>query len=119
MQLDIFHYHDFLKPGFRNYKFRATIPREFLLKSHIDLLRVIQKFLTCEGRFDKVRQYHFRLLMNFTSKKPLNLPFYLLRSLVKMDDRVQLRKEKGDALLFQFSLIKLLVLEELRKRTQD
>jgi len=47
MQLDLSHYHDFLKPEFRNSKFGATIPREFLLKSHIDLLRVIQIFFTC------------------------------------------------------------------------
>jgi hypothetical protein len=119
MQLDLSHYHDFLKPEFRNSKFGATIPREFLLKSHSDLLRVIQRFFTCEGRFNKVYQYHIRLLMHFTSKKPLNLPYYLFRSLGKMADRVQLRKEQGDASLFHFSLIKLLVLEELRKRNQD
>ena len=119
MQLDMSHYHDFLNPKFRNSKFGATIPREFLLKSHSDLLRVIQKFFTCEGKFDKVRQYHIRILMHFTRKKPLNIPFYLFRSLGKMANKVHLRKQQGDAILFNFSLIKLLVLEELRNRNQD
>jgi hypothetical protein len=119
MQLDLSYYHDFLKPKFRNTKFGATIPREILLESHSDLLRVIQRFFTCEERLNRVYQYHIRILMHFTGKKPLNLPYYLFISLGKMDDKVQLRKEQGDASLFHFSLIKLLVLEELRKRNQD
>jgi hypothetical protein len=57
--------------------------------------------------------------MHFTGKKPLNIPYYLFRSLGKMADIVQIRKEQGDASLFHFYLIKLLVLEELRKRNQD
>jgi hypothetical protein len=57
--------------------------------------------------------------MHFTSKKPLNLPYYLFRSLGNMAGILQLRKGQGDAIIFHFSLIKLLVLEELRKRNQD
>jgi hypothetical protein len=57
--------------------------------------------------------------MHFTGKKPLNLPYYLFRSLGKMVDRVQVRRDQGEPSLFHFSLIKLLVLEELRKRNQD
>jgi len=40
-------------------------------------LRVIQRYFTCEGRFDRVYQYHVRLLMHFTGKNPLNFPFDL------------------------------------------
>jgi hypothetical protein len=107
-----------LKPEFRNIDFGATIPREILLENHSNLLRVIQRFFTCEGRFTRVYQYHIRLLMHFTGRKPLNLPYYLFRSLGKMVDRVQVRKDQGEPSLFHFSLIKLLVLEELRKRNQ-
>jgi hypothetical protein len=57
--------------------------------------------------------------MHFTGRKPLNLPYYLFRSLGKMDDIVQVRKDQGEPSLFHFSLINLLVLEELRKRNQD
>jgi hypothetical protein len=57
--------------------------------------------------------------MNFTGRKPLNLPYYLFRSLGKMSDRVQVRKDQGEPSLFHFSLIKLFVSEELRKRNQD
>jgi hypothetical protein len=111
MQLYLSHYHDFLKAEFRNSK--------FLLEIHSDLLMLIQRFFTCQGIFNKVCQYHIKIIMHFISKNPLNLPYYIFRSLGKMDDIVKLRKEQGDAILFHFSLIKLLVLEELRKRNQD
>jgi hypothetical protein len=57
--------------------------------------------------------------MHFTGKKTLNLPYYLFRSLGRMADIVQLRKEQGDVSLLNFSLIKLLILEELRKENRD
>jgi hypothetical protein len=119
MQLDLSYYHDFLKLESRNTDFGATIPRELLLEIHSNLLRVIQSFFTCEGRFTRVYQYHIRILMHFTGKKPLNLPYYLFRSLGKMADRVQVRIYQGEPSLFHFSLIKLFVLEELRKMKQD
>jgi hypothetical protein len=58
MQLYMSYHHEFLKLEFRNTKFGATMPREFLLESHSDLLRVIQRFFTCEGIFNRVYQYH-------------------------------------------------------------
>jgi hypothetical protein len=119
MQLDLSYCHEFVKPEFRNTDFGATIPRELILENHSNFLRVIQRFFTCEERFTRVYQYHIRLLMHFTSRKPLNLPYYLFRSLDKMDDKVQVRKYQGEPSLFHFSFINLLVLEELRKRNHD
>jgi hypothetical protein len=91
MPLDPVFYTDFLKPKYKKQKFGATIPRECILEHYEKLLRVVQRYFTCEGRFDRVYQYHIRLLMHFTGKNPLNLPFYLYRSLGKMADKVQAR----------------------------
>jgi hypothetical protein len=102
MQLDLSYHHEFLKPEIKNTKFEATMPRYFLLESHSALLRVIQRFFTCKGRFTRVYQYHIRILMNFTNKKPLNLQYYLFISMGRMDDRVQLRNEQENASLFHF-----------------
>jgi hypothetical protein len=113
MQLDLAYYHEFLKPKFRNIDFGATIPREFLLENHRNLFTVIEMFFTCEGIFTRVYQYHIRLLMHFTGRKHLNLPYYLFRSLGNMDDDVQVKKGQGEPNLFHFSLINLLVLEEI------
>jgi hypothetical protein len=119
MPLELMFYIDFLKPQYRKQKIGATIPREYVLEPYEKLLRVIQRYFTCEGRFDRVYQYHIRLLMHFTGKIPLNLPFYLYRSLGKMADKVQARVDQLKSILFHFSLVKLLVVEELRKINRD
>jgi hypothetical protein len=83
------------------------------------MLRVIQRYFTCEGRSYKVYQYHIRLLMHFTGEIPLNLPFYLYRSLGKMANKVQAKTDQLKSSLFHFSLVNLLVVEELRKMNRD
>lgn len=57
--------------------------------------------------------------MHFTRRKPLNLPYYLLRSLNKMADKVQAKGSQNEPSLFHFSLIKLSVKKELEKRDQS
>ena len=58
--------------------------------------------------------YHFKLLLHFIGKISIDLPFYLFRSLSKMCDKVQLRKEAYETSLFHHGLIKLIVLHELQ-----
>jgi hypothetical protein len=94
MPLDTSCYIDFIKPEYRNRKIGASIPSEYLLEPFEKLLKIIQKYFTCEGRFDKVHQYHIRLLMHFTGRSPLNLPFFLCRSLGKMADNVQAKADQ-------------------------
>jgi hypothetical protein len=57
--------------------------------------------------------------MHFTGKIPLKLPFYLYRSLGKMADKFQARDDQLKRSLFHFSLVKLLVVEEIRKLNMD
>jgi hypothetical protein len=90
-----------------------------MLEHHDQLLRVIQRYFTCEGKFNKVYLYDIRLLMHFTGKKALNLPYYLCRSLGKMADKVQAKSKQVEPNQFHFSLIKLLVLKELKKTNRE
>ena len=46
-------------------------------------------------------------------KRSLDLPFYLYRSLTKISDKAQVKKEGNETYLFHHGFIKLLVLEEL------
>jgi hypothetical protein len=50
--------------------------------------------------------------------KPLNMPFYLLKSLTKMASKVQAKPQKASNSLFHHGLIKLIVLEELNRRNK-
>ena len=60
--------------------------------------------------------YHIRLLLHFLSNIKMNVPYYLLRSIGKMSDRVQAKSKDVDSSLFHFGLIKMLVYEELGKK---
>jgi hypothetical protein len=51
-----------------------------------DLLAIVKQFIMCEGRFGLVFLYHLQLLMSFIDF-PLNMPYFLLRSLYKMGKR--------------------------------
>jgi hypothetical protein len=82
-------------------------------------LKIIRRYFTCEGRFDRVYPYHIRLLMHFTGKNTLNLPFFLCQSLGKMADNVQAKADQLRNNLFHFSLINMLVVEEVRHLNKD
>jgi hypothetical protein len=53
--------------------------------------------------------------MHFTCSKSLNLPYYIFRILGKTVDNVQDKYDQVEPNVFHFHLIKLLVLEELKK----
>jgi hypothetical protein len=80
------------------------------------MLRIIQRYFTCEGRFNTIYQYHIRFLLHFNGKFEMNVPLYLLRSIGKMSYRVQSKSNAMDTSIFHSGLIRMLVFEELRKR---
>ena len=77
------------KPNMDITIFRKGIPSSELKSKWRNFLVIIQKFVTCEGRFRCVSFYHIRLLMNFFEEHEMNLPYFLLNSLKKMSRNVQ------------------------------
>jgi hypothetical protein len=63
-----------------------------------------------------IYQYHIRLLLHFIGKDLMNIPYYLLRSMGKMDDRVQAKSNAMDTSVFHYGLTRMLVMKELNKR---
>lgn len=118
-KIDINPCKEFLKDEFVNEDLSKVVPESYVKEYYAHLLTCIQKYLTCEGRYNKVYSYHFKLLLHFTGKVSIDLPFYLFRSLSKMYDKVQLRKEDCETSLFHHGLIKLLVLDGLQKVNID
>jgi hypothetical protein len=115
MPLDVLCYEEFIKPGCLNGKVEAGIPSRYLQEPFQKFLRAIRKYFTCERRFDRIHPHHIRLLMDFTGRKPLNLPFFLHRSLQEMADNVRAETNQPKKKLSHVSLIKLLIVEELRQ----
>jgi hypothetical protein len=114
MPLDVLCYEEFIKPDCLNGKVEAGIPSRYLQEPFRKLLRAIRKYFTCEGRFDRIHPHHIRLLMHFTGRRPLNLPFFLHQSLREMADNVRAETNQPKKKLSHVSLIKLLIVEELR-----
>jgi len=110
---------EFLKEQYVNEDLTKAVPRNYIKEHYALLLTGIQKYLTCEGRYTKVYSYHFKLLLHFTGKASIDIPFYLFRSLSKMCDKVQLKKDDCETSLFHHGLIKLLVLDSLQKIGRD
>jgi len=96
----------------------AGAPRCCITKENDELLKVIQRYFTCEGRFNMVYAYHnhIRLLMHFKGVKALNLPYVLHRSIGKMAGKIQENLKNFESHLFHYGLIKLLIVKELGKR---
>jgi hypothetical protein len=76
-----------------------------------DLLAIVKQFITCEGRFGLVFLYHLWLLMSFIGF-PLNMPYFLLRSLYKMGKRF--RRQRSDSSLSHHGLIKIILVHPLQ-----
>ena len=73
-------------------------------------------YITCEGRYNRAMIYHFKLMNHFTGKSPLNLPFYLHRSLAKMAHEVKAQPTKIARSLSHRGLIQILIQEVLKRR---
>ena len=80
------------------------------------IIEPILVYITCEGRYNRVMIYHFKLMNHFTSRKPLKLPFYLHKSLTKMAHQVKAQPTKITARLSHHGLIQLIVQELLQRR---
>jgi hypothetical protein len=112
-------FRSYLKPEHKCITLKKDIPRSYLEEKWQRFLKAIQVYITCEGRYSRVMFYHFKLMNHFTGRCPLNLPFYLHKSLTKMTHQVQAIPSKVQSRLSHHSLIKLIVFQELQKRDRS
>jgi hypothetical protein len=111
-------FRSYLKPEHKSLIWKKDIPMSFLEDKWQKLLKSILVYITCEGRYYRVMIYHFKLMNHFTSKTPLNLPYYLYRSLKKMAYQVQEKSSKVKGRIFHHGLITLMVCELLKRRNR-
>jgi hypothetical protein len=97
-----------LQPQYRKLQWSEGTSRSWLEPKWAQLLSILQRYLTCEGRYTIVFPCHARLLLHFKGNHLVNIPYFLLKSLKKMAEQV--RKEKDfRGSLFHFGLVKILV----------
>ena len=78
-------------------------------KEWIEPIRILQSYVTCEGRYSFVFKYHFRFLQHIVGISKLNLPFFFLRSLQKMSSRIKQHEDHTSQSIFHHGLIKLII----------
>jgi hypothetical protein len=104
------------KPEYQAIDLSKSMPRSQLIEQFDRILKIIQRYFTCEGRFSTLYQYHVRLLLHFTGKVEMNIPYYLLISIGKMSAKIKAKSKDVDSSLFHSGLIRMLVSEELGKK---
>jgi hypothetical protein len=107
---------DLFQPEYQANDLSKSMPRNQLIDQFDRLLKIIQRYFSCEGRFNTLYNYHIRLLLHFTGKVRMNIPYYMLISIGKMADRVQDKSKDVDSNFFHSGLIRMLVSEELGKK---
>jgi hypothetical protein len=80
-----------------------------------DVSYFVQRYITCEGRFTIVFNYHFMLLSHLHHGKFLNIPYFLLESMKLMASSVHQSKHP-QACVSNHGLIKLLVIHALEQK---
>ena len=79
----------YLKPEHRGMVWKKSVPSSWLEEKWQQMMKAIVVYLTYEGRYNRAMIYHFKLMNHFTSKSPLNFPFYLHRILGNMGHQVK------------------------------
>ena len=102
-------FRSYLKPEHRDVVWKKSVPSAWIEERWQQLLKAIVVYITCEGRYNREILYKFKIMNHFTGKSPLNLPFYLHRSLTKMAHQVKDQPTKIAGRLSHHGLIQLLI----------
>ena len=95
---------------------KKGIPRSWLIHPWDELAYLIQKFITCEGRFSIIYLYHIKLLQHLKGDCEINMPYFLLQSLSKMAKAVPKQGRNIEKSLYHCGFIKMIIIYELHKQ---
>jgi hypothetical protein len=106
----------YLKDGYKHKAWTKGMLVSYLDEEWQHLFKGIQLYITSEGRYDKLMMYHFKLMDHFSGKIPINLPYFLYHSLIKVCNRIRARPLSIKSTLCHLGLIKLIILQELKQQ---
>jgi hypothetical protein len=109
-------FRSYLLPVHKTMTWKKDIPMSYLELKWQTLLKAILVYITCEGRYNRVLYYHFKLLNHFTRREPLNLPYFFHKTLIKMEKQVKAQPTKVSSRISHQGLITLLVKEALHRK---
>ena len=106
----------FLKSQYSMVDWRSGIPSSWLKEDWQQILRVVQRYITCEGHFSIAHLYQMRLLTHISSDDPLDLVHSLYNSLLNMFKRYQKQPLSSPQYVYHCGLMKILVQHQLSKK---
>jgi hypothetical protein len=109
-------FRSYLLPVHKALTWKKDIPMSYLKLKWKTLLKAILVYITCEGRYNRVMYYHFKLLNHFTGREHLNIPYFFHRTLIKMSKQVKAQHTKVKRRISHQGLITLLVKEALQRK---
>lgn len=109
----------FLNAAYRSISWTKGVLQSCIEEHWYPLLTILQCLVTCEGRFANFFLYYIRLMVHFTEGRHLNIPYFLRLSLHKMAKRIQSYSKKPETALYHHSLIKILLVAELKKQKRS
>ena len=71
----------YLLPGFENLDWKNGIHVTKLKPMLKTPLEMIQNYITCEGRYDRVLRCRLHFFKHLSGENKMNLPYYLLKSI--------------------------------------
>ena len=111
--------HNFaLKPECHHLSRSKGYHHSWIKLEYLNPLTVIIHLVTCEGKFSIFKSCHLCLLAHFVDQKYLNFLFLFLRSLEKLSNLVRKNTLHPKNSLYHHSIIKLLILDQLKERNQ-
>ncbi len=109
----------FLKRGHQDPNWAQGLPVRYLKRKWREPVRMIQAYITCEGRFSLVFLYHMRLLFHLAGFKQINLSYFFLRSLMKLSNKVKSNSKLPEHCIYHQGLIKILVTTALEQKGKN
>ena len=92
------------------------VPIQNFKPEWIEPIKILQSYVTYEGRFSFVFKYHSRFLQHLSHESKMNLPLLFLKSLQNMSCRVKEHQDHTEQSVFNHGLIKLIISTLLQKR---
>jgi len=107
--------HQFLKEDAPEPNWRIGIPTKHLKDEWQIMMIAIRSYITCEGRYVHLYRLHMRFLLHLTGQQTMNLPYFLIRDLIKVSKKIQKNPSKMENSVSHHSLITMLVFDQLRR----
>lgn len=75
----------------------------------------VREYITCEGRYEHVYRLHMHFLLHLTGQNRMNLPYFLIKDLIKISKKIQSNPSALETSLSHHSFITMLVFDQIRR----